>query len=331
MSWVIEGCSSPIATNTYTIEFAGNDIIFFNPRPIITINYISPHSYLIFMDNNLSFTTLNRTADIHNDGGQYMTVSCSTVNVLPHTVCDVQIMDNHDIVHVKFIRNIDNFNTNDYYQFKIGTALDNTIKAYARAFRTKTPLLTTTPNDMIIGDTITSSDMNDEVEKKVKIPIIIIEGQTNVDATNLGDMKFTIRDKYCYYNHKSIIGTKCGKFYAKGKLKETIFRKYGKDISLDTVLKGKGHNALEKAQYLYKKDKKLQSPFYEFYYNNLTLYAMVKYILSYLLYGNYDIKYVLGKYNDKFYKNLANSRFCHFIDFFVDNKLISYNKYFKYC
>lgn len=340
MSYIIEGCSTLTSPNTYTIEFVGNDIIFFNPRPIITIEYLAPHSYLIHMDSNISFTTFT------NNSNKYIGVSCGTFNIPPFTVCGATIMNNYDIVRVKFNTQVDNFNVNDYYQFKIGILLDGvTVQAYARAFRTKSPLMTTIPQNDIINDTNINDDIiNDIINdmsdtfndccKKVKIPRLIIEGQANVDGTNLGDMKFIIEDKYTYYNHKSIIGTKCGKFTINPKkLKETIFRKYGKSISLNSVLKGKGCNALEKSQYIYKKDKKLEHKvsFYNFYYDNLTLYAMSKYILSYLLYGNFDINYLLGKYDKDFYKNLRNSRFCHFIDLYTDDKnLKSYNKYFKY-
>lgn len=340
MTYVIEGCSSATSPTIYTIQFGGNNIIYFNPRPIITIEYIAAHSYTIHMDANISFTTLNSGVSFHNMSEEYITVSCGTFNTGSLIICGNTILPNYDIVHVKFTTKVDNFNVNDYYQFKIGILPDGvTVQAYTRVFRTKNPLFSTTPmitdiHDVNNDDTDTSNN-SDNSSDNVKIPKIYIEGQTNVDGTNLGDMKFTMIDKYSYYkcDFKTIIGTKCGKYTGKKHtLKTTIFRKYGKDITLENVLKGKGCNAIEKAKYMYKKDKKLRKRvgFYEFYYNNLTLYAMSKYILSYLLYHQFDIHFLLGKYNEAFFKNLANSRFCHFIDVYTGD-LKGYNKYFKEC
>lgn len=335
MSYVIEGCSEPsITPDKYIVEFVGNDIVFFNPRPSIIITYLSPHSYIINMNDNISFTTAGHT--VTNTFNQQITVSAGTLSTLPHTVCNVPILDAHDLIHVRFNVNIDNFNINDYYQLVIGTMLNGGLKAYIRVYRSKSPFFGTIPSNIL--DTNINDNVINDVDytcKKVKLPQIIIKGQANIDGTNLGDMKFTILDKYQYYEQSSIIGTKCGNFYGYPKyLKETIFRKYGKKISLNGVLRGKGCNALEKAQHIYDRDKKLQKKisFYDFYYDNLTLYAMSKYILSYLLYGKFDINFLLGKYNNEFYINLANSRFCHFIDSYTnDKKLKSYNKYFKDC
>ena len=57
---------------------------------------------------------------------------------------------------------------------------------------------------------------------------------------------------------------------------------------------------------------------------------MVRYLLSRILYGNFNIKYVLGKYDNKFLTDLKNSRFEKFVDFFENpnSEVFGYNKYF---
>lgn len=170
-------------------------------------------------------------------------------------------------------------------------------------------------------------------EGKILVPIIIIEGQTLFDGTDLSDMKFTIKDEFEYYEHKCIVGTKCGIFsICPDKLKETIFQKCCKDISLVNVLRGEGKTAFDKAKFLYYNDPQIQTQvdFYSFYYNNLILYAMSKYILSRLLYGKFNIKFLLQKYNEEFFINLGNSRFCGALSIFNDEKqLATYNRFFK--
>ena len=68
-------------------------------------------------------------------------------------------------------------------------------------------------------------------------------------------------------------------------------------------------------------------------------YAFMKYGLSRLLYGKLKYKYLLRRYNEKFFRDLANSRFFRFIEFFegilVDQygnpfTLQGYDKYFIY-
>ena len=60
---------------------------------------------------------------------------------------------------------------------------------------------------------------------------------------------------------------------------------------------------------------------------------MAKYIPARVLYGNFNMDYLLGKYNDKFLKDLGESRFCAFLEFFLDtttSPVVGYDKYFKY-
>ena len=66
------------------------------------------------------------------------------------------------------------------------------------------------------------------------------------------------------------------------------------------------------------------------FYEQMILYGMLKYILAKLLYGEFNIKYLLRKYNKQFFKDLSHSRFCGAIDFFNDyhNHILNYDQYF---
>ena len=45
---------------------------------------------------------------------------------------------------------------------------------------------------------------------------------------------------------------------------------------------------------------------------------MLRYILSRLMYGEFDINYLLNEYTIKFINDLKQSRFCEFAQFFLD-------------
>lgn len=180
-----------------------------------------------------------------------------------------------------------------------------------------------TPNPN--NSTLTPFNNNNEIE----IPIILINGQTLIDGSNIGNVIFTIQDQYQYYNNE-IVDNKCAIYTINPvQLQTTIFDKC--TINLALVIKGNGDNLYDKLQNIYNTNT-IDVPF-EAFYSNIFLYAMLKYILSRLLYGNFDIDYLLNKYNKRFLKNLAKSRFCGFLPIFtkcVDNICIyNYNQYFK--
>jgi hypothetical protein len=65
---------------------------------------------------------------------------------------------------------------------------------------------------------------------------------------------------------------------------------------------------------------------------NIIIYSMLKYILARLLYGNFDINYLLGKYNKQFLIDLKNSEYYHFLDNFINpnSPIFNYDQYFLY-
>jgi hypothetical protein len=61
---------------------------------------------------------------------------------------------------------------------------------------------------------------------------------------------------------------------------------------------------------------------------------MLKYILTRLLYGDFNVDYLLDKYNDKFIEDLSKSRFYGSLPIFtecVNNVCVyNYNQYFLF-
>lgn len=326
--WIITTCG--------TQGYAGDTFIVI--PYVVTVQYQSPSVYLVNLSNQLTFTVniSNYQVDYNLNTNQYISVTVYAAPVGADVICDQPISSpNSFTIDITFINNFNGSLPNDKYLIKFDPTTSNPINYSVVGTRVKTGHFSAVNG--ITNNTETPENNNDIVNvsqccnKKVAIPILIIEGQTLFDATDLADMKFTISDIYCYYDNKSIIGTKCCKFYAKPKkLNDTIFRKCCNEISLYPVLKGKGCTALDKALYIYNHNKKLQENilFNEFYYNNLILYAMSKYILSYLLYGKFSMKYVLNEYNKEFFKNLKNSRFCEFAKLYKINHIKHYNKFF---
>lgn len=169
---------------------------------------------------------------------------------------------------------------------------------------------------------------NDEI-LKINTPEITIQSQTLVDGSDVGNTNFLIKDIFQYYDHKNMIipNHKCQEISVEpDQIKITYFEKCA--VKIVSVLKCEGKTAFDKGINIYKKYK-LNIGTKQFG-ENLVLYAMSKYILSKILYGNFNVNYLLRKYNDKFIEDLSNSRFCVFVPFFTIGTLRDYYKYFLY-
>lgn len=166
----------------------------------------------------------------------------------------------------------------------------------------------------------------------VEVPIILMEGQTLIDGSDIGNMIFTIKDEFTYYDHKiPKHANQCQQYFIDpALLKTTIFDQCCPKIA--SVVKGQGNNLYEKLSYLYGEGN-FEIDF-GIFYQNVFFYAMLKYILARLLYGNFDVNYLLGKYQNKFLKDLGKSRFCGSLPLFTecvgDICIYNYNQYFLY-
>lgn len=165
----------------------------------------------------------------------------------------------------------------------------------------------------------------------VKVPLIHICGQTMIDGSDISDMKFTILDEVEYYEPKSITcehKNKCCLPRLNYKeLKKTEFIKCG--VWIISVVIGEGNTLREKLLYLLKNNivkDDINTILYK-----IIKYAMTRYILCRILYGDFNINYLKEKHYKKFIKDLGRSRFCRFIEFFQDceeENFIGYEKYF---
>lgn len=172
---------------------------------------------------------------------------------------------------------------------------------------------------------------------EVRVPIVDIYAQTTVNADFLSDCTFIIQDKYKYKKPKNIVeecckngkGCACKKhYYPEKKLKTTNF--YQVSPPLQDVVKGKGCTIREKLLNYYDKHQEIGPSFKDDFYEPMILYSLLKYILARLIYGDFNIGYLYRNYNDQFFEDLANSRFCGFIEFFnnPDNGIYDFDKYF---
>jgi hypothetical protein len=133
-------------------------------------------------------------------------------------------------------------------------------------------------------------------------PVISIISQLLIDESDIGQTIFTVTQPNMIFNKN------CPKIV--------------------NVLKGKGNTMWEKLNYLYVIDPPgvLGLDFL----SNIVQYSMLKYVLSKLLYGKFNKKYILNKYQNKLLKDLAHSKYNYYLAFFTTGNTSDYNKYFLY-
>jgi hypothetical protein len=155
---------------------------------------------------------------------------------------------------------------------------------------------------------ITNAQVTSNLKTNLKIsPSILIISQTLIDFSDIGNTLFEVS------NDKK---SNCLK----------IFEKHCPLIV--SVLKGNGLTALDKVNYLYKKYKLNITTL--IFGSNIIEYSMIRYFLGKLLYDKWNINILLNKYYKTFLKDLQNSKYNNFVEYFADpnNKTYGYNKYF---
>lgn len=305
--------------NVYSCPF-----IYGGANLVITIINTEANNYDIKLGDNmfrLIFDPLTKTWNKNNNnknlgiyfpfGSKYTSQLCGDEILVP---------DGQITVDVK----ISNINFNPPYEDKysilingcFGIIIRGVIVNFIRTFSTGLPVVPTigTIRKLLI-------------KKDIDIPYININGQTLIDFSDVGNMIFTIGDEFTYYKEKPLHNTKCITPYPinPDQLKLTIFNK--SCPSTVSVLRGRGLTLFEKANSIY--NDKVTFPTFYLY---LILYGMLKYILSRILYGKFDINFLLRKYNEKFLEDLGSSRFCSFLKIFIDptSPVFGFNQYFKY-
>jgi hypothetical protein len=144
----------------------------------------------------------------------------------------------------------------------------------------------------------------------IYVPILDISSQTLIDGSDVGQTIFTIQDKFQYYDNIPSEFNKCGIYKINpDQLKTTIFGKSCPKIV--SVVIGDEDTWYNKTESIFTRlgQEKIGADFGNFR-RRMLFYAMLKYILSRILYGKFNVNYLLRKYDEKFIKDLKNSRFC---------------------
>src|SRR4029078_7670554 len=97
------------------------------------------------------------------------------------------------------------------------------------------------------------------------------------------------------------------------------------------VVKGKGCTLREKVLKVYNKYQPTTGPSFQTFYMALNDYAMHKYFLGRLLYGEFDINILCKNKNKQFLKDLKHSRFCFYYYYLINNYPGYENYFIKNC
>lgn len=140
-------------------------------------------------------------------------------------------------------------------------------------------------------------------------------------------MLFTICDEFNYYEEKPLPpDDKCSiRYIPADRVKQTVLRQCC-PLMVSVVI-GEANTLREKLVMIFNSSNGMLGNSFNLFYERMARYGMSKYILSRLLYGKWDINYLLRSNNDKFLDDLGKSRFCNFVRLFEDcnssNKVIN--------
>ena len=170
---------------------------------------------------------------------------------------------------------------------------------------------------------------NKIAQRVTRVPRIQAVAQTKIDGSDMAEAIFIICDEFSYEVGCDIPDNTCAVRYIRpDQIKETRFDQCCPYMV--SVVRGKGVTLLQRLTYIYEKCA-LTISFDEFY-RRIILYGMARYILARLLFCEFNIKFLLGKYSKAFFDELNKSRFCAFVELFKDcsSPIAGYEKYFKY-
>lgn len=169
----------------------------------------------------------------------------------------------------------------------------------------------------------------------IELPRITVAAQTNINGIDLGDAVYKIYDIYQYYDkHTSNIQANnpyilaCENYCAEPDIKVTEFTQCCMNIV--NILKGTGATASAKIANL-RVTNNLSITYLQFW-ENIMIYVTARQILSKILFGEFDVKYTLQKYDTEFRFRLEKSRFKAFTELFYSptSPVYMYNVYFKW-
>jgi hypothetical protein len=145
-------------------------------------------------------------------------------------------------------------------------------------------------------------------------PVITINADTDVFlGRDLGQVYFLIKDTIKYHHNQGET--------TDGDVIATQFTRYP---CLTEVVRGSGHTLIEKVSYL------SGGVDMTTLLGGIVTYGMLRLFLSRLMYGDFDIDYLMGKYTTRFYSDLEDSRYSAFSEAFLDPVIMGYEMYFVY-
>jgi hypothetical protein len=178
--------------------------------------------------------------------------------------------------------------------------------------------------DMIIGEG-NLTNQHGEVE----IPVIYIAGDFQPSTTKPTTVKYTIEDDV---SHKCPQPPGCcSKTPERIPEDKVITTRFNKEVDLLSVIRGLGRTYQEKISINLYNTLNVDPFITRIQLAQLVVsYGLVRLILSYLLYGTFDVKYLTGKYTCQFFRDLKASKYCRFLQAF-NTVFEGYDKYYKEC
>ena len=147
-------------------------------------------------------------------------------------------------------------------------------------------------------------------------PRITINAISTIDQQNFGEALYTVLDSEEYSDTVTCQSTLIGDSW------QSVFSTFPE---INLVVRGKGCSLQQKFRSLME-HYNLSLPMEEFT-KNMATWALLKYILGRLLYGDFDLKYLSACFHQRFLRDLRQSRFSAFSRVF--ERLAKYNRYFK--
>ena len=335
--------ATPITTTIKYTDYTTNPVVISNPSILpVTIarpSIIAPYDVSVKIGTIASYTL---AIDVNNNGKSINQINCNvtfpkgqigtyTLDGLPIPNATVNLVTLNSQTPENPL-----YDNGDKYLITMLSGINiNTQTACAKIVFSR-----------VNGATIDEGICNDKYCfclsdcKTTRIPLIKILGQSLLNGSDVSDMTFTIFDEFTYEEKKSIVDcnkNKCQLLRLEcSKLKETTFIKCCPWMV--SVTRGEGNTLNEKLQYLISLNLQPNDMGLNKFLHNMIKYGMTRYILSRILYGNFNIDYLLEKYYKKFIKDLGRSRFCRFIEFFENctispdfpDSFVGYEKYFLY-
>lgn len=164
------------------------------------------------------------------------------------------------------------------------------------------------------------------LSNNIEVPEINIIGQTLIDGSDIGQVIFDIKDKYYYYDDIAKQNNGICKLEEIDS-KNLVITNFDKPcVKITSIVIGTQESLRDKIGDIWNQS----TDSFEEFFQDFLEYSMARYILSKILYGTFNINYLLRKNYKTFLSDLKKSRFCSFVKFFEQPNYSNSYKFFKY-